>query len=72
MSDDHDWRAVTDTSLSSLASCLRECSDDLEAEIESRYAGTQHRYEVQRRRHESDMEPVKRARAMLALWKTVE
>jgi hypothetical protein len=55
-----------------LAGCLRECSDDLEAEIDSRYAGTQNRYEVQRLRYERDMEPVKRARALLALWKTAE
>ena len=63
---------MTDSILSSLAGCLRECSDDLEAEIESRYAGTQNRYEVQRRRYEQDMATVKRARAMLDLWKTSE
>jgi hypothetical protein len=56
---------VTDTLLSRLAEALRECSDDLAAEISARYAGTLH-YPVQQHGYDRDMAPVERARALLA------
>jgi hypothetical protein len=43
-----------------LASCLRECSDDLESEVEARRGG-----DVPRR-IERDLEPVRKAREILA------
>jgi hypothetical protein len=56
---------LTDALLDRLADALRECSDDLAAEISARYAGTLH-YPVQQRGYDRDMAPVERARALLA------
>jgi GGDEF domain-containing protein len=59
---------MTDTLISRLAAALRECSDDLEAEIASRYGGSQFSYPSQSARYMRDMAPVERARALLAEW----
>lgn len=53
------------TLLSRLADCLHECSEELGNEIDARYGDTL-RDPIQRRRYARDMEPVERARALLA------
>lgn len=49
-----------------LVAALRECADELESEIKALYGGvlTPHHFGYQR--YDRDMEPVRRARAVLA------
>jgi hypothetical protein len=44
---------------------MAELADDLEAELRDKYNGTLH-YPSQQKRYDRDMEPVRRARAVLA------
>lgn len=48
-----------------LRELLRECSDELEAEVNAHYGGTQHDYPSEKRRYDRDMDPVIRARSAL-------
>lgn len=47
-----------------LRAALTECADDLEASVKAEYQGTLD-YPSQRRKFERDMEPVRKARALL-------
>lgn len=49
-----------------LFNSLRECSDDLAAWVEDYYAETKGKHPSEVRRYERDMEPVRKARALLA------
>ena len=51
-----------------LAAALQELADELQAEIGHRYGGSQYQYASEMRRYERDMEPVTRARNLLAEW----
>lgn len=48
-----------------LRAALRECADDLASEIAARYPAEVLRYPSEQRRHDRDMEPVRRARELL-------
>lgn len=50
--------------IAALEKCLRECAEDLAAEVEARYRDTR-QYPEQERRHQRDIEPVLKARALL-------
>jgi hypothetical protein len=50
--------------LTRLADVLRECADELEAALKAHYEHTMH-YPRELQRYERDMEPVRRARALL-------
>jgi hypothetical protein len=58
---------MTDTLISRLAAALRECADDLAAEIDARYP-TREAYPSEMHRYQRDMDTVIRARALLAEW----
>ena len=45
---------------------LRECSDDLQALIDAEYAGMQDKYPTMQRKYQRDIEPVTRARNLIA------
>jgi hypothetical protein len=51
-----------------LAASLQELADELQAEIGHRYGGSQYQYSIEQRRYDRDMEPVLRARNLLAEW----
>ena len=53
-----------DERIKRLEKALRECADDLEAELVARYDGTLN-YPVMKRRYDSDIGAVQRARAAL-------
>ena len=57
---------MTDPLLSRLADALRECSDALAVAVSREYGGTQRGYDAQRPLYDRDMQPVERARALLA------
>ena len=59
---------ITVPSIRALAKCLRECSDDLEAEVLARYGGQNPPTETERKRMLRDLHPVAEARAALAAW----
>jgi len=48
-----------------LREALKECADDLEAEITHRYGGMVTKYPTQRLKRDQDMAPVMKARAAL-------
>mgnify|MGYP003337478586 CR=1 FL=1 len=48
-----------------LANRLKECADDLEAEINARYANTQDTYPSEKRRYDRDMQKVIDARVWI-------
>jgi len=52
--------------LDELRAALLDCSDDLAAEIEARYAGTQDLYPSEKQRFDRDMASVTTARELLA------
>lgn len=54
---------------SNLAATLTELADDLQSEIDARYGGMQDQYPGQMRRYQRDIEPVTRARALVAEWR---
>lgn len=49
-----------------IVSVLRECSEDLEAELRNRYPAEAMKYPGEQRRFERDMGPVEAARGCLA------
>ena len=53
-----------------LAQALRECSDDLEAELRHRYGAdaAESPYATERSRYLRDMKPVRAAQELLAEW----
>ena len=53
------------TENAALRECLRECADDLEAELDARYRPHDNIHPAMERRYDRDMEPVLRARALL-------
>ena len=57
---------MTCPTCAAMREALRECADDLQSEIDARYAGTQNKYPSEMRRYQRDIEPVTRARAALA------
>jgi hypothetical protein len=48
-----------------LRAALKECADDLEAEIMHRYGDTAHKYPGERQKRDQDMAPVIKARDLL-------
>lgn len=50
--------------ISQLEEALRECADDLESEVEARYAPL---HPAMEHRYRRDMEPVRKARALLGM-----
>lgn len=50
--------------IAQLRLALKDCADDLEAEIEARYANTKD-HPAMKRRYDRDMETVRRARLLL-------
>lgn len=54
--------------LEALVRALRECADDLAAEIDARNQGDTRKYPSMEAKYQRDMEPVHRARAALANW----
>ena len=54
-----------DAEIERLRAALKECADDLEAELEAKFASIGQHPAILRK-HERDMEPVKTARAVLA------
>lgn len=60
-------RAVDkDSLLDLLANALRECSEDLQGEIDARYGGLQDKYPDMLRKYLRDIEPITNARKLLA------
>ena len=59
---------MPETLMSRLADALRECSEDLGAEIAGRYGEAVRYHKSEQRAYERDMQPVIRARALLAEW----
>jgi hypothetical protein len=49
-----------------LRAALKECADDLEAEIMHRYGDTTHKYQREKQKRDQDMEPVIKARNLLS------
>jgi hypothetical protein len=60
------------TVLARMVEALHECCDDLQAEIDFRYGGTQNTYASEMRRYERDLESVRRARVLIAEWESQE
>ena len=56
------------TLLSRLEEALRECSDALAVAVAREYGGTQRGYDAQRTAYDAAMQPVERARVLLAEW----
>jgi hypothetical protein len=49
-----------------LVEALRECSDDLQRLVDHEYAGMQDKYPTMQRKYKRDIEPVTRARNLIA------
>jgi hypothetical protein len=58
---------VSERDISEALEALRECSDELAEWVQEHYRVTLH-YPSERRRFDRDMEPVLKARAILALY----
>jgi hypothetical protein len=63
---------VTAALLTRMAEALQDCADDLQAELDARYGGTQYQHQSQALRHERDSLPVQRAREILFEWEALK
>jgi hypothetical protein len=55
-----------------LCEVLAECSDDLQSMVDAEYAGMQDKYPTMQRRYQRDIEPVTKARNLIAECRSIQ